>query len=126
MALQRLGHMLGETRYLEAAERTLKAFDNVVQRNPAACPSLLMALEEYMEPPALVILRGPSVLMRQWQQELNRQYLPNTISLALPDVLDDIPPALARSSQNVVNAWVCRGVQCLPPVDNLEGLLQNL
>jgi uncharacterized protein YyaL (SSP411 family) len=36
VALQRLGHVLGETRYLEASERTLRAFDVVMQRSSAA------------------------------------------------------------------------------------------
>ncbi|HEU4709836.1 MAG TPA: thioredoxin domain-containing protein, partial [Methylophilaceae bacterium] len=125
-ALQRLGHVLGETRYLEAAEGTLKAFDVVMQRNPAACPSLLMALEEWREPSVLVILRGPESQLAEWKLELNRKYLPNVIGLALSSALTDLPAALHRNSPDVVNAWVCRGVQCLPPVDRLELLLDSL
>jgi len=125
-ALQRLGHLLGENKYLTAAERALKAFDMVMQHNPAACPSLLMALEEYAEPPVLVILKGPEAEMHAWQRELNRQYLPRVISLALPEALENLPASLARISPKVVNAWVCRGVQCLPPVNSLEGLMRSL
>jgi uncharacterized protein YyaL (SSP411 family) len=125
-ALQRLGHLLGETKYLEAAERALKAFDMVMQHNPAACPSLLMALEEYAEPPVLVILKGPESGMQAWELELNRQYLPNVICLALPATQENLPASLTRISTPAVNAWVCRGVQCLPPVDSLEGLMKSL
>ncbi len=49
-ALQRLGHLLGEMRYLQAAERTLFAFSGTLKRNPAACPSLLLALQEWLNP----------------------------------------------------------------------------
>lgn len=125
-ALQRLGHLLGETRYLAAAERVLKAFDMVIQHSPAACPSLLLALEEYAEPPILVILKGPEEELHTWKLELNRQYLPNIICLALPATLEDLPASLSKISPPVVNAWVCRGVQCLPPVDSLEGLMRSL
>lgn len=124
--LLRLGHILGETRYLDAAERALKAFDAVMQRSPAGCPSLLMALEEYETPPPLVILRGPIRELESWQLELNRYYLPNVICLALADGIDDLPAALVRNSSGSVNAWVCRGVQCLPPENNLEKLLRSL
>jgi uncharacterized protein YyaL (SSP411 family) len=125
-ALQRLGHVLGEMRYLEAAERTLKAFDMVVQHSPAACPSLLMALEEHGEPPVLVLLKGPAEQMDAWKLELNRKYLPNVISLALPAALDNLPAILTRISPETVNAWVCRGVQCLSPVDHLDVLMESL
>ena len=40
VALQRLGHILGEARYLQSAERSLQAFDNVINKNPAGCASL--------------------------------------------------------------------------------------
>lgn len=125
-ALQRLGHVLGEMRYLEAAERTLKAFDMVVQHSPAACPSLLMALQEYNEPPVVVILKGPVDQMQAWKLELNREYLPNVISLALPAELENLPATLTRISPEAVNAWVCRGVQCLPPINDLDVLLEQL
>lgn len=124
--LQRLGHVLGETRYMEAAERALKAFDMVVQHSPAACPSLLMALEEHKEPPILLILKGPEQALNDWKLELNREYLPNVISLALPAGLENLPATLSRKSPESVNAWVCRGVQCLPPVDTLDALKQHL
>ena len=45
-ALQRLGHLLGEPRYLEAAERTLKAFKPMLERQASAHTSLCLALEE--------------------------------------------------------------------------------
>jgi uncharacterized protein YyaL (SSP411 family) len=126
IALQRLGHVLGEPRYIDAAERTLKAFDRVMQHSPAACPSLLMALQEYKDPPAMVIVKGPDEQMRNWKLELNRKYLPNVIILALPESLQNLPATLSRVSQDAVNAWVCRGVQCLPPIDNLDVLMEHL
>ena len=98
----------------------------VMQHNPAACPSLLMALEEYVDPPVLVILKGPEAEMHRWKLELNEQYLPNVVCLALSPALEDLPASLTRISPQAVNAWVCRGVQCLPPVDSLEGLMRSL
>ena len=50
VALQRLGHILGEPRYCQAAERALKAFDSSLARNPAACANLTHALNEFLTP----------------------------------------------------------------------------
>ncbi|MBV8742096.1 MAG: thioredoxin domain-containing protein, partial [Sinobacteraceae bacterium] len=56
--LQRLGHLLGENRYLAAAEQTLRAAWGAIEQFPQAHTTLLLALEELLHPPQLVILRG--------------------------------------------------------------------
>jgi uncharacterized protein YyaL (SSP411 family) len=54
LALQRLGHLLCEERYLEAARRTLEAFWPQLERQPGGCATLAMALESALavNPPA--------------------------------------------------------------------------
>src|SRR3982751_599431 len=42
--LLKLGHLIGETRYLDAAERTLRAAWSTLSEVPHACPALLLAL----------------------------------------------------------------------------------
>ena len=126
IALQRLGHMLGEARYLQAVERSLKAFDSIMLHNPAACPNLLAALDEHLKPPTLVILRGPVPDLAKWRQRLDQHYLPRVICLALPAMQEALPAALSRSITEVVNAWVCHGVECLPAVNDWADLLRML
>jgi uncharacterized protein YyaL (SSP411 family) len=127
LALQRLGHITGESRYLDAAERTLQLFYPVLAQHPNGCTSLLLALEETIEPPRVVVLRGPPEQMRQWRRTLDRAYLPTTVILALAPEAADLPPLLAKPAvSGAVNAWVCQGVTCLPPVDTLESLLDLL
>jgi len=125
-ALQRLGHLLGETRFLRAAERTLRAFAGTMQRNPATCPSLVMALHEYLTPPNLVILRGPQADVDAWKTKLEQTWLQTSLVIALPEVESGLPATLVRPLQNVVNAWVCRGVECLPAIDQWDVLLEKL
>jgi len=124
--LQRLGHMTGEVRYLKAAEKTLRAFATVMERNPAACPSMVMALDEYLVPPTLVILRGPQVAMQSWKEELDKAWLPATLIIALPESMLGLPATLERPMQNSVNAWICRGVECLPAIADRDALLEAL
>jgi uncharacterized protein YyaL (SSP411 family) len=126
MALQRLGHVLGESRYLQAAENALRAFDQVLLRSPAACPSLLLALDEYLRPPTVLILRGATSQMATWKSRLNQDYRPHLLCFSLDDSVGLLPPTLDREFTNDVNAWVCHGVRCMPAIDCLDVLLENL
>ena len=127
LALQRLGHITGEPRYLDAAERTLQLFYPALAQHPNGYTSLLMALEETIEPPRVVVLRGPPAQLRQWQEVLGQRYLPATLILAVPEGVTGLSPLLAkRGIPEAVNAWVCQGVTCLPPVDTLQMLFEVL
>ncbi|MCX7145393.1 MAG: thioredoxin domain-containing protein [Sulfuritalea sp.] len=120
-ALQRLGHLLGETRYLVAAERTLQLFWPQISHSPAGFGSLLLALEEALTPPEMVILRGPSGHISKWQQALGAA--PRRLVLALPNGIAGLPETLAKPESDCVNAWVCRGVTCSAPTANLDELI---
>jgi uncharacterized protein YyaL (SSP411 family) len=127
LALQRLGHITGESRYLDAAERTLQLFYPALAQHPNGYTSLLMALEEAIEPPRVVVLRGPAGELHQWQNALSQRYLPATLILAVSGDAAGLPPLLAKPVMpGTVNAWVCQRVTCLPPVDKLETLLDLL
>jgi uncharacterized protein YyaL (SSP411 family) len=123
LALQRLGHITGESRYLDAALRTLQLFYPALAQQPNGYTSLLIALEEAIDPPQVVVLRGPAAELRKWQQTLGQRYLPATLILAIPQGTEGLSPLLAKPIlTDAVNAWVCRGVTCLPPVDSLDAL----
>ena len=116
-ALQRLGHLLGEARYLEAARRTLALFRP--QLAQPGCASLLETLAEALTPPTIVVLRGPQAEVRDWQLRLAREW--GGLCFALPDGLA-VPAALAKPASHSVNAWVCSGVNCLAPVGDYKEL----
>ncbi|MBI5909745.1 MAG: thioredoxin domain-containing protein, partial [Betaproteobacteria bacterium] len=127
LALQRLGHITGESRYLNAAERTLQLFYPPLAQHPNGYTSLLTALGEAIEPPRLVVLRGPPAQLHDWQEILGQRHLPGTLILAIPEGTAGLSPLLAKPAvHDAVNAWVCQGVTCLPPVDKLEMLLELL
>lgn len=126
VTLQRLGHVLGEPRYLQAAENTLKAFDSVMINNPAACPSMMLALEEFMRPPTIVMLRGEAEKMASWENQLNQKYLPHHLCFSIDASIKRLPKTFAREYTEDVNAWVCHGVECLPVINRLDVLLESL
>lgn len=112
LSLLRLGTLLGDTRYRDAAERTLRLFAPSLQGGGAA--TLLMAVDETLAPPPLVILRGPAELLPAWSARLARGGSGLVLALANevapPNAILDRPPSEA------VTAWVCSGTACLPPV----------
>ena len=125
-ALQRLGHLAAEPRYLDAAERTLKLFCPSFGLQASAHSSLLAALEEWLEPPQTVILRGPDGPLDGWRRDLTADYRPATMVLALPSQLSGLPAAIDKPETASVNGWICRGVRCLAPIADREELKHAL
>jgi uncharacterized protein YyaL (SSP411 family) len=126
-ALARLGWLLGESRYLEAAERTLRAGWASVGRAPQAHTMMLTALEEYLDPPQLVILRGQAEEVAAWSTALAPLYAPRRMVFAIPASETALPEALAgKASRRTTVAYLCEGPQCSEPIDELPRLLRLL
>jgi uncharacterized protein YyaL (SSP411 family) len=120
--LNRLAALTGELRYARAAERTLDLFYPAMRDHPQGFAMLMIALEEQLDPPATAILRGKAPELTTWSRNMAREYLPSTMVLALPQGLRDLPSTLDKPLSASVNAWLCRGVSCLPPIDRVEEL----
>ena len=87
-ALQRLGHLLGEFRYLQTAERTLKVFYSTLSRYPGSCCSLLVALEQSLAPPQHGHSSGQAQALRNGKMRCGTA-LPTFLCLLLPSELVD-------------------------------------
>ena len=127
-ALTALGHWLGETRYLAAADRALHAFGRELREQPSGMASLLLGLEDALSPPTTVTLRGESSTCATWQRQLERAYRPRVQVLDLSRERD-LPGALARphaGQPSDATAWVCTGATCLPPIHSSEALEASL
>jgi uncharacterized protein YyaL (SSP411 family) len=121
-ALNRLAALTGETRYARAAQRALELFAPAMREHPQGFGMLMIALEEQLEPPATAILRGAEPALAGWSRAMALEYLPATMVLALREGLRGLPPVLDKPAAAVVNAWLCRGVICLPPIDSVDAL----
>jgi uncharacterized protein YyaL (SSP411 family) len=115
-ALLALGHLLGEPRYLAAAERTLRAAWPTLLELPHACCTLLLALDEYLRPRTHVVLRADDGEVLRWEGTLARlddgrtdRYRIAASAPALPGVLASQPHGPGGV------AYVCRGLHCLAP-----------
>jgi uncharacterized protein YyaL (SSP411 family) len=85
-----------------------------------------MALAEHLMAPTTVILRGGAVDIAPWQARLAERYAPSTLVLALSDGLAGLPEIMDKPAHPGVNAWVCRGVECLPPIQDAVALEREL
>ena len=119
-----LARLSGEIRYGEAAEATLRAAWAGLLEIPHAHPSLLMALQEFLDPGDLVILRGAAEQLPDWRQAAETPFDPRRLVVAIEKDADDLPPALADHQPPAEGgrAWLCRGTRCLPPVDDPAAL----
>ncbi len=124
--LQRLGHLLGEPRYLAAAERTLRLFADAMRSQPGSHTGLVRAVVEHHVAPNVVIVRGPAPALADWRRRLIGRYAPSSLVIAPDGDLAELPPTLARPAGDTVNAWVCRGVVCLAPLDDPERVLVEI
>ena len=122
-----MGHLLGDTRYLRAAERTLAAAWSVMAEHPQAHMSLLNAAEDFLSPPQMLIIRGDAAEAAAWSQNLNRMYAPSRMVFAIPADAAGLPPALAdkRAGPSTV-AYLCSGTTCSAPLADLGDLVRRL
>jgi len=122
LALIALGHLTGEQRYLDAAERTVRAALHGLESYPDAHATLLRALEELLEPPKLVVLRGTPEELAPWQRKLASAYEPHRLAFAIPTGAKLAGLLAERAPRNRAVAYVCEGMTCRAPVELREGV----
>ncbi len=127
LALGRLGHILGETSYLNAAEKTIQASWLHITQMASAHMTMLLAVEDYLFPPQTIILRGEADALKKWQTACQKEYAPQRLCFAIPNGANDLPGMLAeRKPQGAAVAYICTGYQCSTPITSLEELRKRL
>jgi hypothetical protein len=117
--LCRLGYLLGELRYLDAAERTLQAAWSGIQEYPQAHMSLVNVLEDFLSSMQILVIRGAPASAAQWAQDLGALYAPTRMIFAIPEDAD-LPAALElKRAQGETVAYLCRGMTCSAPLTSL-------
>jgi uncharacterized protein YyaL (SSP411 family) len=115
-ALNRLAFLSDEMRFAEAARGTIALFWPQLERMPSAFGTMLAALEEQLDPPDSLILRGARDRFAPWREMLDPAYLPTTTVLFVPSEAVDLPPPLAKPATEAVDAWLCEGAVCHAPI----------
>jgi uncharacterized protein YyaL (SSP411 family) len=123
VALARLGHLLGETRYLDAAETTLRAAWTALAEYPHGHATMLTALDEFLEPPEIVVVRAARENLARWLAVPGTIFAPRRLVFGIPADATNLPGALAaRKAADRPLAYLCRGTSCGPPLGSLSEL----
>jgi hypothetical protein len=124
LVLARLGHVLGEPRYLQAAERAVRVFYPLMAQRPSGFATLAAALAEVLTPTRSVVLRGPKSELSGWADALAARFLPDLLVLPVDSAQQGLPQVLAKPAGDGVNAYLCEGVSCSMPLADLDELLR--
>ncbi len=126
-ALCRLGYLLGELRYLDAAERSLQAGWPLLQQYPQAHMSLLNALQDFLISAQILIIRGDATDAARWSTAIGALYAPGRMIFAIPRDTAELPPSIAakRAATDTV-AYLCTGMTCSAPISDLSALAREL
>ncbi|HEX7128721.1 MAG TPA: hypothetical protein VF217_01480, partial [Rhodanobacteraceae bacterium] len=127
LALLRLGHLLGETRYLEAAERCLRAAGDALRKYPDACPTLLRAVREFHAPRAQVVIRCLEQEETSWREALHEANAARADVFLVAADAAGLPGVLAqRKPRKGGIAYVCTGLSCRAPIHSPRKLAAAL
>ncbi len=127
-ALQRLGFLLGESRYLDAAERTIRGSWQAIEEYPHGHVSLVTALEEHLNHPEIIVIRGEREEIARWRDSAAGLYAPRRMVFAIDAGEKDLPGALAdrKPVDGETLAYRCIGTHCDLPVTSWEALAAEL
>jgi uncharacterized protein len=126
-ALCRLGHLLAELRYVDAAERCLRGGWPMLQEYPLAHMSLVNSLQDFLTSTQILIIRGDAAQVAQWSAKIAALYAPRRMIFAIPRDAEKLPEALAAKQATADTvAYVCTGMTCSAPLDDLQSLAREL
>ncbi|MBU6416075.1 MAG: thioredoxin domain-containing protein [Xanthomonadaceae bacterium] len=134
-SLLRLGHLIGDVRYLDRASRALQAAAGALNRYPDACPTLLRALAESAHPRLQIVVRCPAARAADWQAAMHSALhgaglMPGgdpVDAFLIPADATHLPGVLAtRASHDDGAAYVCSGLTCQAPVTSPDALADAL
>ena len=122
-----LGHLVGETRYLEATDRLFQGLLPATERYPAGASALLEASESWEHGIQTIVIRGRGDELHRWSTATNQAYHPARQVFSIPTDESNLPGLLAnRAPRDCTVAYVCKGFSCGPPIESLSELQREL
>jgi uncharacterized protein YyaL (SSP411 family) len=126
-ALQRLGHLVGDARLIEATQGTLALAAESTRRVPYAHATLLAALDEHLNPTESLILRGEGDDRARWQAAAQQNFAPRRLVIGIPSSERGLPGTLGAMSPGTdTRLYRCAGTRCEPPVEGEKALAAAL
>ena len=133
--LLRLHELTGDEGYRERAERSLRAFAGRLERNPAAAPRLLAALDFHTDlaKEIVIVTPGPEVPADALLAVLARSFVPNRVLAVVSEgagqrELAPLVPLVSNKSarDGLPTAYVCQRRVCALPTADPEVFARQL
>ena len=95
---------------------------------PQGHVTLLTALEEYLNPPEIIVIRGESEEIDRWRDSASKLYAPSRLIFAIDRNDKGLPGLLAerKAVAGETVAYRCVGTHCELPVATWEALAADL
>ncbi len=133
--LLRMHELTGDAALRTRAEDTLESFAGVVEHFGLYAGTYQLALQRFLLPPVQVVVIGDAagdeleaaaIARYAVNKSVVRLTHAQAIDGKLPPLLQETVPQLPQLREDGPIALVCRGLQCLPPVQSAEDLLAAL
>ena len=122
-ALALLGHLTGESRFLEAACRTLEAGRPHFESEPGSHLGLIRSAVQIDRPGRFMILRGDPGKWSAWLEQIQALADADSILFAIPSGEGFHKGLLSRCApKESVCLYACSGTHCSAPVTTLASL----
>jgi uncharacterized protein YyaL (SSP411 family) len=126
LSLNRLGYLCGEQRFIDAAGQCLKSAWSLLNQSPVSHCAMLTALNEYLSPPDIVIMRTTAKDAKHWQSIVKDYYLPFTMIYAIPAGQTMHTSLAEKVSGDTSLAYPCSGMVCRSPIESIDELRKYL
>lgn len=130
LALTKLGKLTGESTLLTAAEETMRACVELMERYPAGTAQMLLAVDFYLGPSQEFVFVGDGGSeSKKALADLHRRFLPHKL---LAFAGDNSAPALAEllRGKTMVNGeptlYICENFSCQAPVSGSQNIATAL
>jgi uncharacterized protein YyaL (SSP411 family) len=132
--LQMLGHLTGQDKYLERANRIVAAASSLINRAPMAAGQMLVAANNMLDQHYEVVLLGPTeASVQQALATLREQFLPNvSIICRTEDRTNDrskLLDAILLGKKVIggeVTLFICQNHACQKPVTGEDAVIEAL
>ena len=128
--LNRLGLLLGNNSWLDAAEAAVRRARKPCLRHPLEHSTMLNALEDLLESHYLLVVRASGPRLEAIRARWGRFYRPKLSVFCIPAEVEPAQPALAsKEARGDFRAYLCVDMHCMAPLsseDELEAALNDV
>lgn len=126
-ALLKLGYLLADSKYIEAALGTIKAMSLSPQAALTSQASVMSAFALDESKPEIIILRGNAETLKQWQECAQASYAPHRLVFSIPSDTKDLHSSLKdKKPIDETTAYICRGSSCQAAITDYSDYEQRL